>query len=118
MMKKNVLIFIATAISCVLQAQNVKIKKGNVLIDKQAVAKIEKIDDGYKISSLDDNSWFIANAINKTQNKNIAPKYWLELTGANGNLREVEYREIPFTMSKEKWHIKALLNSDTGLLTY
>lgn len=118
MMKKNVLIFIATAISCVLQAQNVKIKKGNILIDKQAVAKIEKVDDGYKISSLDDNSWFIANAINKTQNKNTAPKYWLELTGANGNLREVEYREIPFTISKEKWHIKALLYSDTGLLTY
>ena len=98
-------------------AQNIKIKKGEILIDKQAVAKIEKQKQRYKISTLDGTTWFVANAVNKTQTNNIAPKFWLELTGANGNLREAEYRDIPFTMSKEKWHVEALLNSDTGLLT-
>lgn len=98
-------------------AQDFKIKKGEIIIEKQAVAKIEKDNKGYKISSLDGSVWFTANAINITQTKNVAIKFWLELTGSNGNLREVEYREVPFTFSKEKWHVEALLKSDTGLLS-
>lgn len=98
-------------------AQDFKIKKGEIIIEKQPVAKIEKDNKGYKISSLDGSSWFTANAINITQTKNVATKFWLELTGSNGNLREVEYREVPFTFSKEKWHVEALLKSDTRLLS-
>lgn len=116
---KNILTIIA-AIVCLntVVAQDVKIKKGEILIDKQAVAKIEKQKTGYKISTIDGATWFTANAINFTQTKNKAPKFWLELTGANGNLREAEYRDLDFTFSKEKWHVEALLNSDTGLLTH
>lgn len=96
-------------------SQDVKIKKGDIFLDKQAVAKIEKQKGGYKISSLDGGTWLLANVINITQTQKVAPKYWLELTGLNGNLREVEYRKIDFTMSREKWLVEALLNSDTGL---
>lgn len=117
-MKKIITILLAATCINSAVAQDVKIKKGEILLDKQAVAKIDKQKNGYKISSLDGSTWFIANAINFTQTKNKAPKFWLELTGANGNLREVEYRDLDFTFSKEKWHVEALLNSDTGLLTH
>jgi len=98
-------------------AQDLKIKKGIIFLDKKEVAKIDKQDKSYKISSLNEQVWFLAQIINKTSNNNIRSRYWLELTGANGNIREAEYESVPFTFSKEKWVAEAVVKSNTDLLT-
>ncbi|SEI87293.1 hypothetical protein SAMN04488018_10638 [Myroides marinus] len=97
-------------------AQNFKIKKGEIQIDKQSVAKIEKEKEGFKISSLDGTSFFVALATNLTPKGKVAPKYWLVLTGNNGNIRESEYEGVGFSFSKEKWTVEALLKSGVGLI--
>jgi len=99
-MKKAFAIIAAVSYISTVSAQDIKIKKGEIQLDKQAVAKIEKQKKGYKISSLDGSTWFLVNVINITQTQNVATKYWLELIGSSGNLREAEYRDIPFTMSR------------------
>lgn len=115
---RNILTTLTLSSSIILcSAQDLKIKKDEILLDKRPIGKLEKQKEGYRISSMDGSAWFIVNTANITQSKNKAPIYWLELTGSNGNLRETEYREIPFSFSKEKWMVMALLNSDTGLLT-
>lgn len=116
-MKKTLTVIVALTTVCTTWAQDFKIKKDEILIEKQVVAKIKKEKEGFKISSLDGESTFTINAINVTATNQIAPKYWLQLTGANGNVREAEYGEMSFTFSKEKWNISALLKSELGLLT-
>lgn len=116
-MKNTITIIFTFLCLSITFAQDVKIKKGVISLDKKEVAKIEKQDKVYKISSLDGKTWFLASTINITPNKNVRLKFWLELKGANGNIREVEYEEVDFTFSREKWCVEALLNSNTHLLT-
>lgn len=115
-MKNVIAVFVTFLFMNLTFAQEVKIKKGIISIDKKEVAKIEKQDKSYKISSLTDDTYFFAFPLNITPNKNVRLKFWLELTGSNGNVRESEYDEIPFTFGKEKWCVEALLKSNTGLL--
>ncbi|MDR2121535.1 MAG: hypothetical protein LBP34_00280 [Flavobacteriaceae bacterium] len=116
-MKIKLVILLIAAFG-MLQAQDVKIKKGEIQIGMQKVAKIEKQKKGgYKISNLEGDVWLMVNLTKFTQTHKEAEEYWLELTGPNGNLREVEYREISISYSREKAHVRALLHSDTGILT-
>jgi hypothetical protein len=115
---KTKLVILLVAAFGMLQAQDVKIKKGEIQIGMQKVAKIEKQKKGgYKISNLEGDVWLMVNLTKFTQTNKEAEEYWLELTGPNGNLREVGYRDISVTYSREKWHVRALLHSDTGILT-
>ena len=98
-------------------AQEVKVKKGEIQIDGKSVAKIDKEKNIYTISDLSGKSLFTATITNQTPLKNTASRSWLQLTGNNGVVKEVEL--IPstsFSFGLEKPITENLTKSNDPLL--
>ena len=98
-------------------SQEVKVKKGEIQIDGKSIAKIDKEKNNYTISDLSGKALFTATITNETPLKNTASKRWLQLTGNNGVVKEVEL--IPstsFSFGLEKPITENLTKSNEPLL--
>ncbi|HBR11589.1 MAG TPA: hypothetical protein DD740_05145, partial [Chryseobacterium sp.] len=103
--------------STFVYAQEVKVKKGEIQIDGKSVAKIDKEKNNYTISDLSGKALFTATITNQTPLKNYASKYWLQLTGSNGVVKELELIDkTSFSFGFEKPITQNLTKSDNPLL--
>ncbi|MGQ1928722.1 hypothetical protein [Ornithobacterium rhinotracheale] len=117
-MKRKLFVLVALFLATIFYAQNVKVKKGEILLDKTPIAKIQKVENRYyQISDLNGNPMFLAMITDQTPEGNTSLQSWLQLKGANGNVVEVEKPDTKFTLSSEKYLINSLLASNTKLLT-
>lgn len=98
-------------------AQDFNVKKGVITIDKAEVAKIDRKGVVYTFTSLDGKAFFKAEIISSANNTTTSNKAWLQLTGENGNVHDIDIKDKPFTMSKEKEIIMAVYYSTDGLIT-
>lgn len=94
------------------QAQDINIKKNVINVNKTPVAKIEREKFRYKISSLDDQMYFWAEIVNNAD----ADKFWLQLTGENGNIHDFENLNKSVSLSREKTFVNAVFHSTQGLI--
>jgi len=106
-------VFLVKGQESALIKAKVNIKKNVVSINGVDVAKSEKINKEYKISSLDGTDWFIADVIMDSNGEEA--ERWLILKGANGNKRDAKYEMASLTFSTEKAVIDGLINSGTGI---
>lgn len=97
-MKKG-LIVLSFLLGALTFAQDVKIKKGDLLIDEKVVAKVNDKDWFYNFSTLDGNLMF---TVKKRGGETPDQKGWLEFKGANGNIKEVDFDAKSNTMSVGK----------------
>lgn len=105
------------AVSTFVYAQEVKVKKGEIQIDGKPVAKIDKEKNNYTISDLSGKALFTATITNQTPLKNYASKYWLQLTGNNGVVKEMELIDkTSFSFGFEKPITQNLTKSADPLL--
>lgn len=111
-MKKFITTSLVVMATIGAQAQDINIKKGVVSVNKTPVAKIEREKTRYKISSLDDQMFFWAELVSNAD----ANKFWLQLTGENGNIHDIEKEDIAFTMSREKSLFSTVFASTEGLV--
>ena len=117
MMKSKFLVFTALLLCIFVTSQEVKVKKGEIQLDGKSVAKIDKEKNIYTISDLSGKALFTATITNQTPLKNTASKSWLQLTGNNGVVKEVEL--IPstsFSFGLEKPITENLTKSNDPLL--
>lgn len=116
-MKLRFLPLAMVAVSTFVYAQEVKVKKGEIQIDGKSVAKIDKEKNNYTISDLSGKALFTATITNQTPLKNYASKYWLQLTGSNGVVKEMELIDkTSFSFGFEKPITQNLIKSADPLL--
>lgn len=96
---KKALIVLSILFGALTFAQDVKIKKGDLLIDEKPVAKVSDKDWFYDFSTLDGNLMF---TVKKRGGETPDQKAWLEFKGANGNIQEVDFDPKSNTMSVGK----------------
>ncbi len=109
---KRLLVLSMLFLSIFSFSQNVKVKKGEIQVDDKPVAKMEKKDKVYVISSLSGTPLFTAVITDITPLKNVASKRWLQLTGNNGNVREVAIEKSGgFTFSNERFLCETLIRN-------
>ncbi|PWN59009.1 hypothetical protein C1634_020565 [Chryseobacterium viscerum] len=98
-------------------SQEIKVKKGEIQIDGKSVAKIDKEKNNYTISDLSGKALFTATITSQTPLKNNVSKNWLQLTGSNGVIRELELIDkTSFSFGFEKPITQNLILSDNPLL--
>lgn len=116
-MKLKFLPIALVSLSTLVYAQEVKVKKGEIQIDGKSVAKIDKEKNNYIISDLAGKALFTATITNQTPLKNYASKYWLQLTGSNGVVKELELIDkTSFSLGFEKPITQNLTKSADPLL--
>jgi hypothetical protein len=106
-MKKQITFAMVALATIAVQAQDVDVKKGIISINKTQVGKIEREKLRYKISSLDGKTFFWAE-VKVYANHTTAGTTWLQLTGENGNIHDLENKSTTFTLSREKQAIYAV----------
>jgi hypothetical protein len=98
-------------------AQDIKIKKGELLIDGTPIAKISSKDKVVSYSDLSGNFLFTAEAPYATVSGNSTPERWLRFKGANNNVREISLPySFKLTFSIEKYVTDAILKTIPELL--
>lgn len=95
-MKKNILTVIIVLISVFVFAQEIKIKKGQVLLDGKPIANIESKIRDYKISNLDGNTSIMA--YTRVGNPYVFIELRNEVTGKSNDMNFVKYS--PFNISR------------------
>lgn len=92
-------------------SQEIKIKKGELLLDDKVVAKVEDKKEVYSFSDLNGQLKFSVKVFPTIGTE----KGWVEFTGQNGNVKETEFADTGFTLSEGKLIVKNALSQ--GLLT-
>lgn len=112
------LALVATMFASVsLFSQEIKVKKGEIQIDGKSIAKIDKEKNNYTISDLSGKALFTATITSQTPLKNNVSKNWLQLTGSNGVVRELELIDkTSFSFGFEKPITENLTKSSDPLL--
>lgn len=117
-MKSSLLLTTFLFIGSLSMAQEIKVKKGEILLDDKAVAKLEKKDKAYNISDMGNKLLLKAVITSVTPLNNQASKSWLQLTGANGIVKELELSsKAGFTLSSEKYLSENLVFNALSLFT-
>ena len=102
-MKSKIYILAVMLFSVLVFSQEVKVKKGEIQIDGKSVAKIDKEKTVYTISDLSGKPLFKAVITNVTPLRNTATRTWLQLTGNNGVVRELDLiKRTSFSFGFEK----------------
>lgn len=115
---KNVIIFLMLTAFSIYYAQEIKVKRGEIQIDGRPVAKIDKEKNIYTISDLSGKTLFTATITDRTPLRNLASKNWLQLTGANGVVRELDLiPKTSFSFGLEKPITENLILSSDPLLS-
>lgn len=112
------LVLVATMFASIsVFSQEVKVKKGEIQIDGKSVAKIDKEKNNYTISDLSGKALFTATITSQTPLQNNVSKNWLQLTGSNGVVRELELIDkTSFSFGFEKPITENLTKSSDPLL--
>lgn len=92
-------------------SQEIKIKKGELLLDDKVVAKVDDKKNVYSFSNLNGEPKFSIKVFPTID----AEKGWVEFTGQNGNVKEADFADTGFTLSEGKLIVKNALAQ--GLLT-
>ncbi len=111
MMKMKLVIATAIFASISAFSQEIKIKKGELLLDDKVVAKVDDKKDVYSFTDLNGQPKFSVKVFPTIGVK----KGWVEFTGQNGNVKETEFADTGFTLSEGKLVVKNALAQ--GLLT-
>ncbi|MDP9960391.1 hypothetical protein [Chryseobacterium lathyri] len=108
---------IATAIFASISAfsQEIKIKKGELLLDNKAVAKVDDKGRIYKFSDMNGKLQFDATVINGRTIGTQSDNGWIEYTGTNGHVKEANHTEGTFTLSMGKLIVQNAMAQ--GLIT-
>lgn len=102
-MKSKILFLVSVILAGFGYSQTVKVKKGEIQVNEKSVAKISREKGIYTISDLSGKPLFTAVITDKTPLKNTASKRWLELTGTNGVVRELDLiPQTSFSLGFEK----------------
>lgn len=110
-------IFVLLLISNYCMAQEVKVKKNEILVNGRAVAKIDRNKIVYTISDLNDRLMMTAIITNKTPLNNTSSTTWLQLTGTNGVVRELELQKSnSFSLGYEKPITENLVLGDNPII--
>ena len=112
-------LFLISALTSVVaaNAQDVKVKKNIITVNGKEVAKVDKQGEWYKISSLDDAAFVYVRTTNTTPNGFIAGKYWLEVKNGSDDISEFAFKDVPFSLSREKLAIQSFIKAETGILS-
>ncbi|WP_165601811.1 hypothetical protein [Chryseobacterium sp. CBo1] len=92
-------------------SQEIKIKKGELLLDDKAVAKVSDKGRVYSFSDLNGKPQFSAQMFNG----DTTEKGWVEFKGENGNVKEVEFSDTTFSLNMGKILVRNALAQ--GLIT-
>ncbi|WP_419487075.1 hypothetical protein [Chryseobacterium bernardetii] len=111
MMKIKLIIATAMFVSISAFSQEIKIKKGELLLDDKVVAKVDDKKNVYSFSDLNGQPKFNVKVFPTINTE----KGWIEFTGQNGNVKEVDFADTGFTLSEGKLIVKNALAQ--GLLT-
>jgi len=103
-MKIGILVAAAIFIGGSCFAQELKIKKDDLMIDEKVVAKVSGKGRLYSFSDMSGKLQFKGEIVNGRSGTSTTAESigWIEFTGTNGNVREVNFADIPFTMSMGK----------------
>lgn len=96
-------------------SQEIKIKKGELLLDNKAVAKVEDKGRIYKFSDMNSKLQFDATVINGRTIGTQSDNGWVEYTGTNGHVKEAGHTEGTFTLSMGKLIVQNAMAQ--GLIT-
>lgn len=99
-------------------SQELKVKKGEILLDKVPVAKVEKIDKKYHYKNLQGETMFYAVVTSETEAKNRTSEEWIEITSLDGRVKEVPVpKNLSFTLSQERYASDAVFKTEGELIT-
>lgn len=96
-------------------SQEIKIKKGELLLDDKVVAKVDDKGRVYKFSDLGGKLQFTGTLINGRTVGTQSDSGWVEYTGTNGHVKEANHQEGVFTLSMGKLIVQNALAN--GLIT-
>ncbi|MBE4948007.1 hypothetical protein [Chryseobacterium culicis] len=94
-------------------SQEIKIKKGELLLDDKVVAKVEDKNRVYRFSDMNDKFQFSAAIISPKTSGTQPDRGWIECIGANGNVKEIEFSDnVTFTLSVGKLLVQNIMAKD------
>ncbi len=114
-MKTKLLAITAVFVSISAYSQEIKIKKGELLLDNKAVAKVDDKGRLYKFSDMNGKLQFDATLINGRTIGTQSDNGWVEYTGTNGHVKEANHIEGTFTLSMGKLIVQNAIAN--GLIT-
>lgn len=116
-MKKTLLTIVFVAVSVLSQAQKIKVKKDQILLDDKAIAKIDNKKRIYTVSTLADEPKFTAEVKTKRFTDGSSTN-WIVLSDMNNqNTNEIPFDQIESGLAFEKNIIANLLKSDLPILS-
>ncbi|MDC8102668.1 hypothetical protein [Chryseobacterium rhizosphaerae] len=114
-MMKKLLLTAVLFVSISAFSQEIKIKKGELLLDNKAVAKVDDKGRLYKFSDMNGKLQFDATVINGRTIGTQSDNGWVEYTGTNGHVKEANHTEGTFTLSMGKLIVQNAMAQ--GLIT-
>lgn len=112
---KKLLLTTVLFVSISAFSQEIKIKKGELLLDNKAVAKVDDKGRIYKFSDMNGKLQFDATLINGRTIGIQSDNGWVEYIGTNGHVKEANHVEGIFTLSMGKLIIQNAMAQ--GLIT-
>ena len=111
-MRKTVLGFIASFMVLSAHAQNLKIKKGEVLLDGTPVALVKEEKRVCDLSTPDGKKVFTFFITNRTKQGISTPEDWLQFTSPEGAVFELQNPKDRIILSTTKYLVYKLLDSN------
>jgi len=115
-MRKTVLGFIASFMLLSAHAQDLKIKKGEVLLGGTPVALVKEAKRVCDLSTPDGKKVFTFFITNKTKQGIITPEDWLQFTSPEGAVFELQNPKDRIVLSTTKYLVYKLLDSKPQLI--
>ncbi len=115
-MRKTVLGFIASFMLLSAHAQDLKIKKGEVLLDGTPVALVKEAKRVCDLSTPDGKKVFTFFITNKTKQGVSTPEDWLQFTSPEGAVFELQNPKDRLVLSTTKYLVYKLLDSKPQLI--
>lgn len=111
-MRKLITILLVTTCINSVVAQDVKIKKGNIMIDNQTVAVIKKDKDQYFINEPSGTLLYRASIKNTTPKGRETSQKWIELVNNENKVHEIELKLKSFNVNMEKRLVENLVDKE------
>ena len=115
-MKRIALGLIACSMVLSVQAQDLKIKKGEVLLDNNSVALIKEEKRVCELSTPDGKPVCTFYITNKTKENITTPEEWLQFTSPEGAVFELPNPKDRLVLSNTKYFIYKLMDSNPRLI--
>ena len=116
-MKTFVLNLLACACVFSSYAQDIKVKKGQIMIDNNVVASIKEEKNGYLFSNPDGSPVITVYITSYTKGKVQTPDQWLICTSPDGKTFELPNPKDRLLLSFNKVYTHKLFDSNPQLLT-